>query len=462
MTESRDAERVVIGSAMLSADMADQVANVVSVESFGLPAHRAIWSVIRGLRDRGEVAEPLRVAAALDGDLVKVGGAPYLAECVEAVPLIQSAPHYARQVADAAERRRLRVLAEVLRGAAEADAEIRPARLAEIRDALVVDQGTGSATSPLAKLRAALVDTLGLDDIPEPEPLIAEVLYRDSLAWLIGPPGNGKSFVALDFAGSVGTGLSWQTRPVTAGAVLYLIAEGVSGVRPRVRAWETAAGQAMADVHFLPVAVQSANDADWGALVELAVELAPVLIVVDTQARVTTGLDENSARDMGLYVHRIERLRIATRACVLSVHHQGRNGDHMRGSTALEGAATTIIRATKADELITITCAKQKDAPEFEDFTLRLIQTDSSAILALTSTVDSPQRNSAAIRRMLSAWWAAHESDWVSVSVLVKSQVCAEATFHRSKKALVKTGILSTDGAKRAIRYRLNKAPEDL
>lgn len=309
------------------------------------------------------------------------------------------------------------------------------------------------------QLRAALVDTAGLDAIPEPQPLIRGLLYRDSIAWLIGPPGNGKSFVALDMAGSVGTGEPWQGFPVERGDVLYLIAEGVSGVRPRVRAWESSAGRAMAGVQFLPVAVQAANAGQWDALVQLAAELRPVFAVVDTQARVTVGMEENAAKDMGVFVHRVEQLRVATGACVTVVHHQGRNGEHMRGSTALEGAATTILRVAKDDDTVTVSCSKQKDAAPFDDITLRLIPTDSSAILALTDRPQGTDTDSAVIRAMLSRWWTTHESDEVSVSVLVKSGVVAEATFHRAKKALVAAGIVERGGTGRGVRYRLPKNP---
>ena len=97
------------------------------------------------------------------------------------------------------------------------------------------------------------------------------------------------------------------------GIVLYIVAEGVSGLRQRVRAWEEHAGQHM-DVLFLPIAVQLLSFTDVSAVVMLATELEPVLIVVDTQARVTVGADENSAKDMGELVAAIDRIRQARRA----------------------------------------------------------------------------------------------------------------------------------------------------
>jgi RecA-family ATPase len=236
----------------------------------------------------------------------------------------------------------------------------------------------------LAKLRALLVDTDGLDHIPEPRPLVPGVLYLDSLAWLYGCPGCGKSFVAIDIAGCVGTGQIWQGYgPAVQGPVLYLVAEGVSGIKQRVRAWEHSMGHRMTGVLFLPVAVQASNAADWQAFVDLVADLKPALVVVDTQARVTVGMEENSNTEMGVLVHRVEQLRKASGACVLTIHHTGRSGEHMRGAIAIDGAATTTIKVEKSEDVVELTCTKQKDAPEFDSFRLRLVEYENSAVLSL-------------------------------------------------------------------------------
>lgn len=320
-------------------------------------------------------------------------------------------------------------------------------------------QQAASGVAYLDQLRAALVDTGGLDHIPEPHPLVQKILQMDSIAWLQGRPGHGKSFVALDLAGCVGTGEVWQGFPTIRGDVLYLAAEGVSGVRQRVRAWETAMRQPMKGVQFLPVAVQVATTSHWDALVELVKEMAPALIILDTQARVTVGMEENSAKDMGTFVHALERLRQATGACVLVVHHEGRSGEHMRGSTALEGAATTIIRVKKDEETILVECVKQKDQADFDAFNLRLISSEMSAFVTLTGPSTSDTLSVILQSRWLSMWWTTHESDPVSVSVLVKSDVVAESTFHRNKKTLINAGVVTVEGTGNQTRYRLLRNP---
>ncbi len=324
----------------------------------------------------------------------------------------------------------------------------------------VEDLPRDDGPSTLDRLRSVLIDSAGLDNIPAPRPVVDRMLYADSIAWLIGPPGHGKSFVALDIAGCVAAGQIWAgNRTFGPGPVLYLIAEGASGLRQRVRAWESSMGQEMVGVLFLPLPVQVSIGGDWSALCELAAELRPAVIVLDTQARMTISLEENSAKDMGLVVAAVERLRRSSGACVLIVHHQGRSGEHMRGSTALEGAATTIIRISKDGDLVTVECAKQKDAEPFEAFTLRLIPTVSSAILALTGPSTLEDVSAILGERWLSTWWELFESEEVSVTRLVKANVVTEATFHRRKFVLVRGGYVAKEGKGNQTRYRLTKDP---
>jgi hypothetical protein len=215
----------------------------------------------------------------------------------------------------------------------------------------------------------------------------------------------------------------------------------------------------MVDTYFLPVAVQAAVKGDWDALCEVAKDMGACLIVVDTQARSTVSLEENSAKDMGLFVQAAERLRRASGACVLIVHHQGRSGDHMRGSTALEGAATTIMRATKDGDLVTIECSKSKDSEPFDPITLRLVSYESSAILALTGPSTLDDLSAILGERWLSLWWDRFESDAVSITGLVRAEVVTEATFHRRKFALLRSGVVVKEGKGNQTRYRLLKDP---
>jgi DNA-binding transcriptional ArsR family regulator len=328
--------------------------------------------------------------------------------------------------------------------------------LADDNVAYIHGTETGN-TATADKLRAALVDSAGLDDIPEPDPLITGLLYRNSLAWVVGKSGHGKSFVALDMAGCIGTGEPWQDHGTQQGTVLYVVAEGVTGIKQRVRAWEQSYGRQMTGVTWLPAAVQAGVHEAWNALITVAAEVKPTMVVIDTQARVTVGMEENAARDMGMFVDQLERLRAATQACVYVVHHQGRAGDHMRGSTALDGAADTVLQVTKEDDLVTIKNTKQKNAEEHEGLALRLSQVGQSAALVLADEKGSGNRDAA--HRTAVKWWELFERDWVSVSKLIDAELVSKATFYRHARVLLDAGIAEKEERGRSTYYRLTLNP---
>ena len=357
-------------------------------------------------------------------------------------------------------REHARQVLGALTGKAAAVTVVEAAEGKDAADHLAARRGLGdflpwgpetAAVSRLDQLRAALVGSAGLDRLPVPEPLIDGLLYRDSLCWLHGKPGHCKSFVALDWACCVAAGLPWAGRPVTQGPVLYVIAEGTSGLQARVRAWEDRAAGRTA-VMFLPVAVQLL-DGDFGALAGLAAELGCVLVVVDTQARVTTGAEENSAVDMGRLVDAAEKIRIASGACVMFVHHEARAGDNMRGSTALEGAATTILRVEKDGSRLQLTNPKQKDAAEADPMTLWVVPRLHSVVIAGKPDTPTLESRTASETKILSVLLESFGSTGASATALRNATGLAESTFHWALNRLVKDGQVQNLGTRTRTLY---------
>ena len=147
--------------------------------------------------------------------------------------------------------------------------------------------------------------------------------------------------------------------------MIIIAAEGAAGMRNRVRAWEMEHGELPDNVHVLPRPVQVSDVKAWAVLVEAARRVTDgrdAFIAIDTQARVTVGLKENDATDMGFYVAAKGALRRATGACVLTLHHTGRNGGDARGSSAIDGAQDTELKVVKKDGLRgELWVEKQKD-----------------------------------------------------------------------------------------------------
>lgn len=228
---------------------------------------------------------------------------------------------------------------------------------------------------PVQALLAELIPASGLDGIPPPVPLVEGLLDRNSLARVIGKSGHGKSFFMIDIAGHVGLGEDWHGHKVSQGDVVYMVAEGAAGIRKRVRAWERHHGVELGErVKFLPRPVQVAND-EWKTFIAAMAILKPALIVVDTQARVTAGMNENGPEDMGVLVARLERLKRYTEACIVLVHHKGHTGDHGRGHSSVIAAMDAEIEVTKEDKSkIAILSTKQKDEEDFDPIRLQGIK----------------------------------------------------------------------------------------
>lgn len=223
-------------------------------------------------------------------------------------------------------------------------------------------------------LRDFLLRRSELSRLPRPVPLIQGTLWLDTDAWLIGKSGSGKSFVALDWAAHIASGREWNNRRVRHGPVIWVVAEGASGIQQRVDAWEVAYGPIGDELIILPVAVQAALRSgralslspQWQQLMEVGAEIRPVMMVLDTQARMTRGMNENDSDEMGQWCEAVSMLRRASGGpCNLVVHHIGRNGSDARGSSAIDGAQDVEWRVERtgaeADRRGRIVLDKNKD-----------------------------------------------------------------------------------------------------
>lgn len=241
--------------------------------------------------------------------------------------------------------------------------------------------------------------------------------------------------------------------------MLYVIAEGVTGLRQRVRAWEDHAGNRIA-AEFLPVPVQLLSPVDLAAMIQVAQDAEPVLIVIDTQARVTVSADEDSAKDMGLFVAAIDRLREATRACVLIVHHEPRAGENPRGNTALEGAAATQVRISKDGPHLLMENRKQKDLPEFDPIWLRLVSHLESAVIKSHDGVGLAEELSASEQTILDALGNVFGTGGAPGSQLYEVAKLPKTSYYRALKGLVAAGAVVNEGSNKRTHYVLAEHAE--
>ena len=229
--------------------------------------------------------------------------------------------------------------------------------------------------------------------LPAPEPLIEDTLDRSTVALLAGYHGTYKSFVALSWAASVTTGTPWMGRPVQQGRVLYIVGEGATGIDNRLRAWEEANGVRIDHdaLHTTRGAVQIAEPRALAEVAGYVEEVGFDLIIIDTVARAAVGLEENSSKDMGVFIDAADQLRQATEAgTVLLVHHTGKDKSTVRGSSAVEAAMDTVYVTEGGDGLVRLRRTKRKDGPMEDTHLLRFEQVGPSGVLASTRPTEAP------------------------------------------------------------------------
>lgn len=251
--------------------------------------------------------------------------------------------------------------------------------------------------------RRRLLTETDLANIPPPVPLAAGWFNRNSLAVLFSPAKKGKTFVAIDLAMSVATGQDWICGPAEPGMVVYCLGEGISGLHRRIQAWRTHHGNTdPARLAVLPHVPQLHDPGDVADFIEAVEGMAPDLIVIDTLARATVGVEENSSKDMGEVVHQLDRIKDATGACVLVLHHTGKDTARgTRGSSALTGAIDTGVEVRGDTRAMTLVVTHQKDGDVGEPRQFRAEAVGESIVLIPTMDLSRASSSTIAVMEAL-------------------------------------------------------------
>lgn len=192
-----------------------------------------------------------------------------------------------------------------------------------------------------------------LAELPPVDWLIDGLMPERGLTVIYGPTKEHKTFVALDQALCVATGIDYCGRAVKQQRVLYIIAEGQSDFYNRIKAWCSAHDMAIEDLDGRFEVIQIKVDVDTLVADKNLREalFAPNpgpygLVFVDTVNRNMAG-DESGTSEMSQFVKGCEVIRDHYEVTVTAIHHTGWERKRMRGNTALPSAADANIRVEK-------------------------------------------------------------------------------------------------------------------
>lgn len=211
--------------------------------------------------------------------------------------------------------------------------------------------------------------------------VITDIIPAGGVVSLVGGSGVGKSFVAVDMACSIASGVQWHGYDVEhAGSVVYVAAEGGGGIDKRVLAWAQAHGMDdVPDLYMLLDAPIIDDQKDAALVAETLAELSrriqsPVrMVVLDTLNRVMQG-EENSATAMAALMRGVEMIRQRLGCAVQIIHHTG-HGEQQRarGSSAFFAALDSEITIKPIGTgVVELENTKSKDSEAFDPVRLKL------------------------------------------------------------------------------------------
>lgn len=211
--------------------------------------------------------------------------------------------------------------------------------------------------------------------------IVEDLIPRESLIVVWGPPKCGKSFFVFDLVMHVALGWEYRGKRVERGTVVYIAAEGELGIKARAAAFRQARiAETGADPPFylLTTRLDLVNDIDE-LIADIKAQLPGekgLIIVIDTLNRTIHG-SENKDEDMGAYRDGADRLREEFGCAVIIIHHCGVDGTRPRGHTGLTGAVDAQLAVNKdPDKTVLITLELMKDGPQGEMMRCRLEAVD--------------------------------------------------------------------------------------
>jgi hypothetical protein len=225
------------------------------------------------------------------------------------------------------------------------------------------------------KNRYEFVDDTDFAAGKPPSWLIRDVLPQAELGVIFGASGSGKSFFALDLAGSIAQGLDWRGKKTTQARVGFIAAEGASGFRNRINAYCRHNDMPSMGIKVLAAAPNFMERKDINDVIGAVKDAGHLdLVFVDTLAQVTPGANENSGEDMGRAIAHCGLLHAQTGAMVVLIHHSGKDSAKgARGWSGIKGALNVEIEILRADQDRVAVVTKMKDGTgEGDEYGFRL------------------------------------------------------------------------------------------
>ena len=185
--------------------------------------------------------------------------------------------------------------------------------------------------------------------VPPVDWVVENIVVAGEATLLVADGGAGKSFFAMALSLAVAGGEPFLGNPVKQGRVMYVDEEGSPDL-------------ALQRLHQLGATDEQKRNLDYlnfvgvdlvrfpEKLIEDVHATNPVLVVIDSHAKVARMGEENSNNEMGrVWDDGFLKLARDTRAAVLVIHHTSSYGGS-RGATQIRNSADQVLTMTKNDD----------------------------------------------------------------------------------------------------------------
>ena len=279
-----------------------------------------------------------------------------------------------------------------------------------------------------------------LEDFEKTPYLVEKLLVSRTVAMMFGPPGDGKTFLALSLGASVASGRPWNGQRTERGVVLYYCLEGGTGFRNRMRALRKKELLNDGDplVHCTESLDLRSTDAAARILADIAMNTnrygaAVRLIIIDTLAVATAGGNECTADDMGPALAQCADVVNRSEATVLLLHHPGKDASRgPRGWSGIGCNLDTIIETQRDGDVRKATVTKQKDGAKGQtyEFDLEIVKlgvddyggdVTSCVVRHLTVAEAAKAKGQDVEAQVKKLWINRSTDDPVSTAVVIKS-----------------------------------------
>lgn len=234
-----------------------------------------------------------------------------------------------------------------------------------------------------------ILDIEALKRIPQPAPLVRDLLYTGSVAVFLGDSQVAKTWVALSVAAAAASGMPWPRTdgfaPPEPISVLYVAAEDGGVIGRRLTHWERAHGRNLNDTGRFFSHPEPINILDPVQIEEMAEVIRQRefrLVIIDTVAASLGGEEEGNPQ-FSLMVRHMRTLLAAMGkpGSVILIHHLGKDrGKGGRGGSSLFADSDIVWEFDGTMDSISLKCKKWKAGPIRKPIRLHLDRKDPDAV----------------------------------------------------------------------------------